>query len=75
MSDKTLDLGDLLIDQRDDPLSEYSILSFTNEGQDTKLTITTVEEQPIVYTAVISGVNVESLRTLFIYSEDQGGDF
>jgi len=62
--EELLNLQDLLIDEQTDELSDYLSLSFENLGEDTKVTITTIEENPITYTSTLSGVSFSDLQNL-----------
>ena len=61
---KTLDLFDLLDDEQADVLSEYLTVSITNDGENTKVTVTTTEEAPTAYSSVFLGVTAHSLQSL-----------
>jgi hypothetical protein len=57
-----LSLHDLLVDEKEDELSEYLSLSIENLGSDTVVTVTTVEDIPITYSTTLSGVSISSLQ-------------
>ena len=65
----TLNLQDLLLDEQTDVLTEYLSLSIENIGSDTKVSITTVEDIPITYSSMLSGVSVTDLNDLMAGSE------
>ncbi|GEM_PF-3070139 len=60
----TLNLQDLLVDEKTDVLSEYLSLSIENIGQDTKVSVTTVEDSPITYSSTLTGVSFSDLQYL-----------
>lgn len=57
-----LSLHDLLVDEKEDELSEYLSLSIENLGSDTLVTVTTVEDSPITYSTTLNGVSISSLQ-------------
>jgi hypothetical protein len=57
-----LSLHDLLVDEKEDELSEYLSLSIENLGSDTVVTVTTIEDIPITYSTTLSGVSISSLQ-------------
>lgn len=59
-----LSLQDLLVDEKEDELSEYLSLSIENLGNDTLVTVTTVEDSPITYSTTLNGVSISSLQYL-----------
>lgn len=59
-----LSLQDLLVDEKEDELSEYLSLSIENLGSDTLVTVTTVEDSPITYSTTLNGVSISSLQYL-----------
>lgn len=52
---KVLDLKDLLLDESNDALSDYLRVSFSNDGNAATVTVSTVDEHPVVYTSVFHG--------------------
>jgi len=60
----SLDLQDLLVDESNDVLSEYLSVSIENIGDGTKVSVTTVEDQPATYSATLVGVTVTDLQCL-----------
>ena len=58
---ESLNLQDLLIDEQAHVLSDYLSLSIENMGEDTKVTFTTIEDNPIKYSTTLSGVSFSSL--------------
>lgn len=54
---ESLNLQDLLIDEQANVLSDYLSLSIENMGEDTKVTFTTIEDNPIKYSTTLSGVS------------------
>jgi len=69
-SDLTTPLAvqDLITDEAGDIFSEYVSVSITNDGHDTTLSATTVQGDPVVYTATFHGITAESLQTLISQS-------
>jgi len=70
--DESLNLHDLLIDEQSDVLSEYLSLSIENLGNDTKVSVTTVEENPITYSSTLTGVSFTDLQ--YLVDEDPVGE-
>jgi hypothetical protein len=62
--EETLNLQDLLSDEKTDELSEYLSLSFENMGEDTKVSVTTVEDNPTTYSATFNGVTFTDFKYL-----------
>ncbi|MBW6452764.1 MAG: type I secretion C-terminal target domain-containing protein [Methyloprofundus sp.] len=62
--EEALNLQDLLADEQTDILSEYLSLSIENIGADTKVSVTTVEDNPTTYSSTISGVSFTDLQYL-----------
>ena len=62
--DKSLKLQDLLINEQTGELSDYLSLSIKNLGEDTKVTVTTVEDNPIIYSSTLNGVAFTDLQYL-----------
>lgn len=60
--EESLNLHDLLVDEKADELSEYLSLSIESLGDDTLVTVTTVENTPTTYSATISGVSISNLQ-------------
>ena len=58
---ESLNLQDLLIDEQANVLSDYLSLSIENMGEDTKVTFTTIEDNPIKYSTTLSGVSFSGL--------------
>ena len=58
---ESLNLQDLLIDEQAHVLSDYLSLSIENMGEDTKVTFTTIEDNPIKYSTTLSGVSFSGL--------------
>jgi len=59
-----LDLNDLLVDESNDVLSDYLSISIENLGTDTKVSVTTVEDDPATYTSTLIGVTLTDLHCL-----------
>lgn len=60
--EESLSLHDLLVDEKADELSEYLSLSIESLGDDTLVTVTTVENTPTTYSTTISGVSISNLQ-------------
>ncbi|PHS72880.1 MAG: hypothetical protein COB22_03045 [Cycloclasticus sp.] len=60
----TLDLQDLLVDEGKDVLSKYLSISLETLGQDTKVSVTTVEDEPATYSSTLTGVTLTDLHCL-----------
>ena len=69
-SGNTLSLHDLLVDDSADLLSDYLSVSLESSTEGTKVSVTTVEDAPIIYTATLSSVSVSDLRYLIDGSGD-----
>ena len=59
-----LAVQDLIVDEGKDIFNEYVSVSITNNGQDTTLSATTVQGEPLVYTATFHGITADDLQTL-----------
>lgn len=68
--EESLNLQDLLIDEQTDGLSDYLSLSIENLGEDTRVSVTTVEDNPVTYSSTLSGVSFTDLQ----YLVDEGSD-
>ena len=62
--EESLNLHDLLVDDQADVLSEYLSLSIETLGEDTKVSVTTVEDNPTTYSSTLSGVSFTDLQYL-----------
>ena len=62
--EESLNLQDLLIDEQKDELSDYLSLSIESLGEDTRVSLTTVEDNPITYSSTLSGVSFTDLQYL-----------
>jgi len=60
----SLNLQDLLVDESNDVLSEYLSVSIESLSEGTKVSVTTVEDQPATYSATLVGVTVTDLQCL-----------
>lgn len=60
----SLNLKDLLVDQSNDVLSDYLSVSIENLGGDTKVNVTTVEDEPATYSSTLTGVTLTDLQCL-----------
>lgn len=63
-----LDLKDLLVDEQADELSKYLSLSIENLGDDTLVSVTTVESNPTTYSSTLVGVSFNDLH--FVMDEN-----
>lgn len=61
---QTFNLQDLLLAEQANLLTEYLSLSIENLGPDTKVSVTTVEEIPTIYSAMFSNVLFSDLNYL-----------
>lgn len=59
-----LDLQDLLVDESNDILSEYLSISIENSSDGAKVSVSTVEDQPAMYSSILVGVTVTDLHCL-----------
>lgn len=64
IQDRSLNLQDLLVNQQGEGLSDYLSLSIENLGENTKVTVTTVEVNPITYSSTLCGVSFNDLQYL-----------
>lgn len=71
---QSLSLQDLLDDQQDDILSDYVSLSLNNQGGNTRVSVTTVEDTPITYLETLWGVSLTDLRWLENQDSDSVGE-
>lgn len=62
--EESLNLQDLLIDEQSDVLSEYLSLSIENQEENTKISVTTIEDNPTTYSSTFSGVSFTNLQYL-----------
>ncbi len=67
----SLNLHDLLVDEKSDGLSEYLSLSLEIQGEDTKVSVTTIEDSPITYSSTLNGISITGLQNF----EDGNMDF
>jgi len=61
---EALDLHDLLLDESNDVLSDYVAISLEPLSEGTKVSVTTVEDQPATYSATLTGVTLTDLHCL-----------
>jgi len=64
-----LNLNDLLIDDQADLLSEYLSVSIENLGEGTKVSVTTVESNPITYSSTLTALSLTDFHSLIDSSE------
>ncbi|MCK5890008.1 MAG: hypothetical protein KAG19_08695 [Methylococcales bacterium] len=60
--EESLNLYDLLVETDVSGLSDYLSLSIENLGEDTRVTVTTVEDAPVTYSSMLSGVSISDLQ-------------
>ena len=72
--EETLDLKDLLLDEKTDVLSDYLSVSIESLGEDTKVSVTTVENNPTTYSSTLSGVSFTDLQFLVDVNTDITGE-
>jgi hypothetical protein len=74
--EEALAVQDLLVDEGADVINQYLSLSITNDGQNTVLSATTVQGEPVVYTTTFYGMTAENLQSLLnlggLESSDSG---
>ena len=68
--EESLNLTDLLDDEKADELSDYLALSIENLGNDTKVSVTTIEDNPTTYSSTLNGVSFTDLQGLLDDSFD-----
>jgi len=56
-----LNLADLLADDSQDALSEYLRISVSNDGNGATVTVSTTDEQPVVYSSTFHGSTATDL--------------
>lgn len=61
---ETLSLEDLLVDEKANSLSEYLSLSITNLGENTQVSVTTTDAEPITYSSTFYGIAPLDLQML-----------
>lgn len=61
---EVLDLQDLLVDESNDVLSDYVSISLEALSEGTKVSVTTVEDQPATYSSTLIGVTLTDLHCL-----------
>lgn len=60
----SLNLQDLLVDEGNDVLSQYLSISIENLEGGTKVSVTTVEDEPATYSSTLTGVTLTDLHCL-----------
>lgn len=60
--EESLNLYDLLVETDVSGLSDYLSLSIENLGEDTRVTVTTVEDAPVTYSSMLNGVSISDLQ-------------
>ena len=73
---QSLDFNDLLHDDSHDLLSDYLRVSISNDGQNAHVSVSTVDEQPVVYSAVFYGSKATDLSEMLTEHDyfDQGNE-
>ena len=61
---KILDLNDLLIDDSHDVLSDYLRVSVSNDGEGARVTVSTTDDSPVVYSSVFHGSTATDLSEM-----------
>jgi hypothetical protein len=61
---ESLDLRDLLDDSQTQELSDYLTISISNDGQNTTVKVTTIDDHPDTYSDVLYGVAATNLQML-----------
>jgi len=61
---EALDLQDLLLDESNDILSDYVSISLEPVSEGTRVSVTTVEDQPATYSGTLTGVTLTDLHCL-----------
>ncbi len=61
---EVLDLQDLLVDESNDVLSDYVSISLETFSEGTKVSVTTVEDQPATYSSTLIGITLTDLHCL-----------
>jgi len=67
---ETLNLQDLLVDEEADLLSDYLSVSIESLSEGTKVSVTTVEDNPTTYSSTLTAVTVTDLQYLVDGSDD-----
>ena len=65
-NEEALDFYDLLVDEKTDELSEYLSISVSNDGNNTKVSVATVEDVPTVYSNTFDGFSAPDLKTILV---------
>lgn len=63
-SSKSLNLNDLLKDDSNDVLSDYLRVSVTNDGEGARVTVSTIDDSPVVYSSVLYGSTATDLSEI-----------
>lgn len=69
----TLSLQDLLIDAESDALGDYLALSFSHEGTDARISVTTTGADPTTYSSLFSGIQEIDLQALLANLQTDSG--
>jgi len=67
---EALDLQDLLLDESSDVLSDYVFISLEPVSEGMRVSVTTVEDQPVTYSATLTGMTLTDLHCLVEVSID-----
>lgn len=58
------DFYDLLVDENEADFSDYVSISVSNDGQNTKVSVATADDQPTVYSITLDGVKASDLESI-----------
>jgi len=64
-----LSLDDFIASQAEAALSDYLSLSFSNEGEFTKISVTTVGPEPVTYSALVPAAKTPDWRSLVFVAQ------
>lgn len=67
---ETLNLQDLLVDEEADLLSDYLSVSIEVLSEGTKVSVTTVEDNPTTYSSTLTAVSITDLQYLVGAGDD-----
>lgn len=62
----TLSFNDLLQDDSQNLLSDYLRVSISNDGENARVTVSTINEHPVVYSAVFYGSKATDLSEMLV---------
>jgi hypothetical protein len=61
---ESLNLQDLLADEKADVLSDYLSVSISIVGEDAKVSFTTTDAVPVIYSSILHGVSATEIHAL-----------